>query len=288
MNKTRFEIKSYIKTARPKHCIKNILILLPIFFNGSLFKREKLFSVFLGFLAFSLIASAVYILNDIQDAPRDRLHPVKRNRPIASGAVSQREGSALLAACIALSCVLNFFASRDPGSYACLFIYFLLNVLYSNGLKNVPVLDIVILTSGFVLRLIYGGVISDVRISGWLYLTVIAASFYMGLGKRRNELDKSGGSATRKVLQFYNHAFLDKNMYMCLGMAEVFYALWAIGKKMNLMIWTVPVVIILGMKYSLDIEGDSDGDPVEVIAHDKVLWILSLIYVAIVVIAIYF
>lgn len=281
------KLKNYVRLMRLKHCIKNVLIWLPLVFSGSLFNIQKLGNAVLGFIAFTFMASAVYIVNDIQDAPKDRLHPVKKNRPIASGAVSVNEGKILFALCIALSLLLNYLTHSTTGTYVCLIVYLVVNIFYSNGLKNVPILDIVILTSGFLIRLIYGGLVTDIPISGWLYLTVITASFYMGLGKRRNEISKSSDGSTRKVLRFYNYAFLDKNMYMCLGMAEVFYALWAMDRKIDVMLWTVPVVIVLGMKYSLDIEGDSDGDPVEVILHDKALWIIAVIYAAMVLAAIY-
>lgn len=284
------KLRNYIKLMRLKHCIKNVLIWLPLVFSGSLFNIQKLENAILGFMAFTFMASAVYIINDIQDAPKDRLHPVKKNRPIASGAVSVSEGKLMFIFCVAISLLLNFIpppTHSGAGSYVCLLLYLVLNVFYSNGIKNIPILDIVILTSGFLIRLIYGGLVTDIPISGWLYLTVITVSFYMSLGKRRNEISKSQDGSTRKVLRFYSYAFLDKNMYMCLGMAEVFYALWAIDRKIDMMFWTVPLVIVLGMKYSLDIEGDSYGDPVEVIVHDKALWIIAAIYAVMVLIAIY-
>lgn len=195
----------------------------------------------------------------------------------------------MICTCLTLSLLFNYFTSSVVLSLVCLIAYLFINISYSCGLKNVPILDIVILTAGFVIRLIYGGIITDILISGWLYLTIITASFYLGLGKRRNELRRTNiiNKETRGVLKFYNYAFLDKNMYMCLGMAEVFYALWAIDRKQDLMLWTVPVIIVIGMKYSLGIEGESEGDPVEVILHDKTLWIISIIYAVIVLYAVY-
>jgi len=164
----------------------------------------------------------------------------------------------------------------------------LLNVLYSKKLKDVPIVDVVILVSGFLIRLMYGGVVTNVVISRWLYLTVIMVSFYMGLGKRRNELGKEKSeNNTRRVLKYYNYAFLDKNMYLSLGLAEAFYALWAIDSPQQELLWTVPLIIIIGMKYSLNIEGESDGDPVEVILKDKYLWVLGLIYMILVAYIIY-
>lgn len=265
-------VRNYIKLMRLKHCVKNILILLPLVFSGEFFQYGKLLSSALGFLAFSFLASAVYILNDIQDVEKDRLHPKKKFRPIASGKVSEKQGKVLSVVAMIGAITLNFLATTNYVSFIFLGIYLVMNIFYSKGLKNVPLLDIVVLASGFLLRLIYGGIVTDIHISNWLYLTVITASFYMGLGKRRNELGKSGNQInTRKVLKYYNYAFLDKNMYMCLGLTNAFYALWVIGTQKEVMIWTVPMVMVLGMKYSLNIERDSDGDPVEVILQDKVL-----------------
>ncbi|EFC05396.1 prenyltransferase, UbiA family [Bulleidia extructa W1219] len=281
-------VRNYIKLMRLKHCVKNILILLPLVFSGELFQYGKLLSSALGFLAFSFLASAVYILNDIQDVEKDRLHPKKKFRPIASGKVSEKQGKVLSVVAMIGAITLNFLATTNYVSFIFLGIYLVMNIFYSKGLKNVPLLDIVVLASGFLLRLIYGGIVTNIHISNWLYLTVITASFYMGLGKRRNELGKSGNQInTRKVLKYYNYAFLDKNMYMCLGLTNAFYALWVIGTQKEVMIWTVPMVMVLGMKYSLNIERDSDGDPVEVILQDKILWLLGILYSALVIGAIY-
>lgn len=137
------------------------------------------------------------------------------------------------------------------------------------GLKNLPIIDVTILAAGFVLRMFYGGIITDVIISKWLYLVVVTGSLYMGLGKRRNELRAQ--TDTRDVLKLYNESFLDKNMYVCITLVNVFYALWSIEMPNTRMIWTVPFFMIILMYYSLIIEGDSDGDPVEVIIRDKKL-----------------
>lgn len=285
------KIKNYIKLLRVKHCIKNFLIFLPLVFNGSLFNIEKLENSIVGFISFTFVASSVYVINDIEDRNLDRLHPKKRNRPIASGKVSIKEAIGLLGITLAIPIALSTLVLDNLCSLVLLSLYFMINVLYSKWLKNVPIIDILILSIGFVIRVIYGGVITNIYISGWLYLTVIAASFYMGMGKRRNELKKktnvNGEKLTRSVLKYYNYAFLDKNMYMCLGLAEAFYALWAMDTKNDFMLWTVPLVMILGMKYSIDIEMDSDGDPVEVIIADKWLWFIAILYAVIIFIAVY-
>lgn len=279
---------SYMKLMRVKHWVKNFLVFLPLIFSGELFSSKNTHIVVVGFFVFSFLASSIYILNDIKDVKKDRLHQKKKYRPIASGAISVKAGITLLCTCFFISIILNLLFIKSYMSCAYICVYFVINILYSNGLKNIPILDIVILASGFLLRLSYGGVVANIEISEWLYLTVIMASFYMGLGKRRNELGKDNQEiATRGVLKFYDYNFLDKNMYMCLGLAQTFYALWAAGTGNKIMLWTVPVVVTIGMKYSLNIEKESDGDPVEVLAHDKLLWVMTSIYMALVICALY-
>lgn len=153
------------------------------------------------------------------------------------------------------------------------------------GLKNIPIVDIVILASGFVIRIFYGGIITNITISKWLYLVITVGSLYMGLGKRRNELKKQ--TKTRDVLKYYNVNFLDKNMYVCVALSIVFYSLWTLEMPNPQISWTIPIFIILLMCYSLDVEGDSDGDPVEVILHDKILIGLLVLYALFIFILLY-
>ena len=272
-------MKKYLKLLRVKHYLKNVLVFTPLFFNRTLFSHKCMIA-FLGFLAFCLISSSVYILNDIQDAPKDRLHPTKRFRPIASGEISVFKAKIIGLTCFALSILLSFYGGR-PVSSILLLLYFVLNFLYSAGLKNRPLIDVIILASGFIIRVIYGAVLTNIPISGWLYLTIWTGAFYMGLGKRRNEIQKQGESgATRPVLQFYTYSFLDKNMYVCIALTIAFYALWAVERNNLRFLWSVPIMMIILMKYSLDIEGNSDGDPIEVITHDKVLILLVTVFLA--------
>ena len=278
-------MKDYLRLLRVKHYVKNFLIFLPLFFGGSFVEGHQFLIGVLGFVSFSMISSAVYILNDIQDVEKDRQHPKKKNRPIASGAISKSRAMGILMVLVAGSIVI----SACVGGRHCLALvalYFLLNIAYSKGLKNQPIIDVVILASGFVIRVFYGGFLCNIIISGWLYLVIITGAFYMGLGKRRNELKKYDG--TRDVLKYYNVPFLDKNMYVCVALANVFYALWAKDIGDGKMLWTVPVFIVLLMCYSLDIEQDSDGDPIEVILNDQKLIALGSIYLIIIFILIYF
>ncbi|HIS38625.1 MAG TPA: UbiA prenyltransferase family protein [Candidatus Onthousia faecavium] len=273
----------YIKLMRPKHYIKNFLIFLPLLFSGKLLSLSNILITLGGVICFSLVASSIYIINDIKDREKDRQHKTKCKRPIASGKISVRNALIFMFFLLIIVALLVIVLDFSLLSIGFLGLYFLLNLFYSLGLKDVPLVDIIILVSGFVIRVLFGASLLAITVSNWLYLTVIAISFYLGLGKRRNEIVKNG-SKTRKVLKYYTKEFLDKNMYMFLTMTIIFYSLWTtdlsiVSKSNNLLIWTVPLVIIIAMKYSMDIEGESDGDPVEVIVHDKVIMALGLVYV---------
>lgn len=268
-------MKDILKLLRVHHYIKNILVIIPLFFAGKIFDLRLVVESAYGFAAFSLVSSAVYVLNDLKDVEKDRNHPKKKNRPIASGRVSAQKAIILFAVCILLAVLISVYRRQWTG-LVILGIYLFLNFLYSCGLKSVPIVDIVILASGFVLRIVYGGFITDIEISNWLYLVVVAGSLFMGLGKRRNELVKR--SDTRDVLKYYSEPFLDKNMYVCVALVDIFYTMWSLETVDARSVWTVPLVIIIMMKYSLNIEGESDGDPIEVILHDEVLIILVMVY----------
>ena len=280
-------MKKYIKLMRVHHYVKNLLVFVALVCSGQLFDSQKALGGFAGFFTFCMISSVVYIVNDIRDREKDRHHPTKKNRPIACGSISA--GRAWIFAsvlfCIALLCNLAVF---NPLATALLLTYFILNLGYSFGLKNIPLLDVTILVSGFLIRIMYGAYITGISVSGWLYLTVVSLSFYFAFGKRRNESRRiEEKEKTRAVLKRYPTDFLNKNMNMCLTLANTFYALWTMDEatirlyESRYLILTVPIVFLITMKYSLDVEGNSDGDPVEVLTKDKVLLVLCALYLAV-------
>ena len=279
-------MKHYLKLMRVHHYIKNFLVFAALVCSGQLFHLEKLASGISGFIAFCMTSSVVYIINDIRDQEKDRKHPTKCKRPIAAGTVSVK-GAWVLAAVLLLIAVVCNGIAFDLTATSLLVLYLVLNLAYSFGLKNIPIVDITILVAGFLIRILYGALVTEITISNWLYLTVIALSFYFALGKRRNELKHISEGQTRQVLKAYPISFLDKSMGMCLTLANVFYALWSMDENTtslynsDSLVFTVPIVLLITMKYSLDIEGESDGDPVEVLLHDKVLLVLCVLYLAI-------
>ena len=271
-------MKNYIKLARPKHWIKNFLIFLPLFCSLS-FSKSNLFSVLLGFISFSFMASFIYIINDVRDVDKDRKHSKKKNRPIASGQVSIV--SALLFASILLiiSFILNYFASGSifNKTFCCLLAYLLINISYSLGLKNVAIIDIILLASGFILRVYFGAFLIGVPVSNWLFLTVLSASLYLGLGKRQKEFQYN--SFSREVLKSYDLKFLNDFMNICMCMIIVFYSLWTIEQNIDYLFLSIPLLIVIFMQYSLYMEKSDEGDPTTIFFQNKILIITTIIYI---------
>ena len=276
----------YLKLMRVHHYMKNLLVLAALVCSGQLFVPAKLCAGVLGFFAFCATSSAIYIINDIRDCEKDRRHPTKCRRPIASGAVSVRN-AACLAVVLFVLAALFIAPVFKLSAVLLLLLYIVLNLAYSFGLKNVPIADITVLAAGFVIRVIYGAQLTEIIISNWLYLAVFAMSFYLALGKRRGELIQVTNGDTRSVLKAYPLDFLNRNMTMCLTLGNVFYALWSMDQVTTafyhnrLLIFTVPIVLLITLKYSLTIDTASDGDPVEVLIHDRALLLLVLLYLAV-------
>ena len=271
-----------IRLLRPTHLMKNGLIWLPIFFSHRLLEWETFFAAAMAFLSFSLAASSVYVFNDICDAGKDRLHPKKCRRPIASGLIPIPVAAGVWIVMIAGAILLNiFFSARRNGvmlSLILLLVYLVLNVGYSIKWKNIPIVDVAILSSGFLIRVLYGGEFYSIQTSPWLFLTVFSISVFMGLGKRRTELKQLGREGrTRTVLKSYTADFLDKNMYLAASLGIVFYSLWSMSVHAGVkVIWSVPLVAFCFMRYSYVIETkDSNGDPVSLILKDLPLLLLG-------------
>lgn len=279
-------MKYYVRLIRPKHWIKNGLIFAALIFSGRAIQLSSFITTLYGFISFCFISSSVYILNDIRDVESDRKHEIKCKRPIASGKVPINHAWFLAVAIFICAFTLNYLAKSSFLSVLLILFYFVLNIFYSFGFKNIPLLDIAILVSGFLIRVLYGATLIQQDISSWLYLTVMSMSFYLGLGKRRNELVKAGSNAgsVRGVLKYYTREFLDKNMYMCLALTLVFYALWSVDPITiqriggNYILWTVPLVMLICMKYSLSVESGDYADPVDVLTESKSLIALVFFY----------
>ena len=284
-------MKKYLKLFRVHHYLKNLLLFLPLFFSSNLLNITMLIKVLCGFVIFCLGASCIYIFNDIIDVEQDRNHPKKKFRPIASGEIQLNKARNILILNYVIIIIIQslLYYSKIYTYNELLYTstiligYILMNILYSKWLKNIPIIDVIILALGFLLRVLYGGAIISVNISNWLYLTILSISLYMALGKRKGELNKSDAKS-RKVLQYYTNEFLEKFMYVFITSAIIFYSLWCtMGftnmEKVTYLVYSVILIIFIIMRYSLNLEKDSLGDPIDVIYSDKILLISVLIYV---------
>lgn len=278
-------MKKYFKLLRIEQWIKNLLVLAPVIFGKKIFDVDYVYLAVVGTLLFSLMASAIYIINDINDVESDKKHPTKCMRPIASGKVSMKCATVIAAGLIFIGGIGSAVVCLNSVVY--LVIYLLINILYSIfKWKHIPLVDILILAAGFLLRVFYGAVITRISVSNWLYLTVLVFSLFFALGKRKKEL-MSHGDNTRQVLKYYSVDFLDKNMYMCLTLGIVFYSLWSITAAEK-MVYTVPLVLFISFYYNLILSEDSDGDPTSILLQHRLLLLVCLFYIIIVISILYF
>ena len=286
-------MKNYIRLLKCKHYLKNLLVLFSIVFSSNLFQMNILIDAMVGFLIFSLASSVVYIFNDIRDVERDRLHPIKSMRPLASGSISIKKAYFIEIVLVIFIILLNIVFKANVKSFLIVTIYLIINFAYSLGLKDYVLIDIIILALGFVLRLLYGGIITDIGVSNWMFLTVVSAAFYLSLGKRLKELIKYG-DAIRKSLSGYTVTFLKESMHISMSLTIVFYALSCSDKTTTVaqhgvnLLWTVPIVLIICLRYNLILEkNEIDGDPVEVVLKDKALLSLIGFYACIILLLLY-
>lgn len=285
------KIKRYFNILRIKHYIKNLLVVLPLFFNGQLCNMEELLKAIKGMLVFCCICSVVYIENDIFDLERDRMHPEKKERAIASGAVSVAEARVCAAVLLLIAVVMLFGMKATIYAVSLCGLYLVINLFYSCYGKHMPILDVAILSAGYPIRILFGGSITGTPVSSWLFLTTLCISLYFAFGKRWGELrmhqlqerDKSlnhsgsGGYGTRPILEQYHEEYLYSHMYLNLGLGIVFYSLWAIEKS-QAFVYTVPFVILICMLYNFTMYKSGNGDPVNTVFSSLPILITGCVY----------
>ena len=270
-------MKKYFDLLRTKHYIKNILIFIPVICAGMVTFHNFIIT-FIAFITFSLMASGVYIINDLTDLENDKLHPNKKNRPIVKGDINKKTAYIFIIILFTISIILNSLINKSIFNLSLLYliIYIILNILYSLILKKIAILDIIILASGFVLRIYYGASIFNILVSNWLFLTILSASLFLGLNKRKFDLNKEGFR-----IKDYTSSYLNNFAYLMLGLTLVFYSLWAM-EQTNHIIYTVILLIMIFMRYNLIIEEKQEGDPVTILYQDKPLIFLCIIYALII------
>lgn len=273
-------MKNYIKLMRIKHWIKNFFIFIPLFFSKHVFEFEMLVNSLKVFLLFSLGSSFIYIINDISDIEKDKAHPRKCNRPLASGIIKIKGAYLLLLVIFLL--FLSLLMYTNIYSAIIVFLYISINLAYSFGLKNKPILDVLIIAMGFILRVLSGAMAIGVFISSWLILTVFSLSMFLGFGKRRNEIITISEENRRKVLKFYSINTLEGFINIFAGMFLIFYSLYCFDSAVKYFYVTLPLVTYGILKYILLIkETDNEGDPTEILLNDLGIKIVLLLYIAI-------
>ena len=270
------EMQGLIKLVRPKQWVKNSFVFAPLIFAGEFLHPDSVYSTLLAAFLFCIAASAVYIVNDLKDIEKDRIHPEKsKKRPLASGQVSPQSAIILL---ILLYIVLISFWTVVPNVIYVIFIYLALNWAYTFKLKHEPVIEIFIVAFGFVLRVYAGAMALTVPVSHWMFITTLSISLYLASIKRRQELLQSG-SQSRGVLAYYSVTLIDRFAEMSAVTAVVFYSLYVMEVQPKLVV-TVPLVIFGLFRYWYIVETLKGGEsPTDVIIQDKQILLTVLLWV---------
>jgi 4-hydroxybenzoate polyprenyltransferase len=299
---TQFSVWQIFLAARPIHWIKNLSLFAALIFSGLLFSETHLNKVVIAFFAFGFATSATYIFNDILDAESDRFHPIKSKRPIASGELSPFFAGL---SAFFLSLIALYIASHlNTLFFFSLLAYLLLQSAYSLGLKNIPTIDILIIATGFIIRIYSGAFVIDAHLSVWFLLCVISIALFLAAGKRRSEIGVVENiGQTRKSLTKYDKELLNSYVTMFGNAAWMSWALftffespeattpvWILLAEISrtttiskLLMITIPVVIFGIMRYEALIFSNRSEAPEKVLLTDKSLIISILLWLLMVV-----
>ncbi len=288
-------MKKYIKLIRANQWIKNLFVFAPLVFSLHLFEFDYFEFSFYAFLLFCLASSIVYIINDIYDADADRAHPIKKERPIASGTISVKKGLILAAVMFfVLIIMLTYF------SIEFIFIviaFFLLNIFYTFYLKHIVLLDIFSIAAGFILRVVGGAYAIEVPISNWLLITTMFVSLFLAIMKRRSELvliEEKKLMETRKVLEYYSIHFTDQMATIAAAAVIISYALYTVAIKTvahfgtENLIFTTPFVVFGIFRYLYIVFQLHKGENAsEILVKDVPMLINIVLYIVVTVVIIY-
>ncbi len=283
----------YFRLLRPSQWIKNAFVFAPLVFSKHLFEPQLFILALKGFISFSVVSSAVYVFNDIFDKDADAAHPLKRNRPIASGAISIPAASFFSAVLLCAAALVAF--SLPQGFQIVLLSYLVLQLLYSVALKKIVILDVFIIASGFMLRVLAGAEVINVMISHWIILCTMFLSLFLALAKRRGEIvlfQLADSTSERKVLQQYDISFLDSMMIITSSGMAISYALYTVADRTvnafgsdNLIFTTIFVLFGIFRYLFLVMKKNMGENSVAIIFRDRsmfinlCLWFLSCVVI---------
>ncbi len=270
-------MNNFIRLLRPQQWLKNIFVLASLFFGGHMFSGHSAIMAFVTFVLFCLVSSAVYIFNDICDRDADKQHAKKRTRPLASGAIAMPVAIGVMAALIALAGII-FYASAAPWRLGLvLAIYIGINLIYSLGAKHVPLVELFMVASGFVLRLIAGGVAIDAPLTSWILVCTGLVSLLMVTGKRRADLlQDNDPTRSRRALLHYTVPFLDNIIVVLSSATLVTYLLFCVGygkDRFGDYVELTAVFVALGIfRFMQIVIVEKGGDaPTALVARDRVM-----------------
>ena len=289
------KIRHIIKVARPTHWIKNLFVFLPVFFGGGLLNTSEAVSAALTFLSFSLAASAIYCLNDIIDVNADRAHPVKCKRPIASGAITIPQAYGMMALSMLVSIVLMFLLpAGQTKTIFVIVVYFLINVAYCLRLKDYAIIDVCIIASGFVLRILAGGYATGVQLSKWIVLMTFLLTLFLAFAKRRDDVLRMNttGQAPRANTSRYNLTFINQAITITAGVMLVCYVMYTVSPEIiaqfatdKLYLTSILVILAILRYLQISFVDEKSGDPVKVALSDRatqlilLAWLLSFLVI---------
>ena len=283
-------MKNYIKILHIKHWTKNGFVIAPMIFSFNFLSWELIPKTIYAFFAFSLSSSFIYILNNIIDREKDVKHPVKKNRPIASGRIPVK--NAIIIAIFILIPSAGFSILCNSQVILVILCYIIINLLYSFKLKEIPILDVIIVSTGFLLRLLAGSFAIGVISSDWILLTTFFLALFMCFSKRRSEylVLKKDREKHRLVFSVYNLKLLEIYIYISASMAIISYALYAIDPVTTVrfgtgrMVYTVPLVVMGIFRYIMvTFHNKEEGDPVEIVLKDKIILAITFTWICLIV-----
>ncbi len=276
-------IKHIISLIRVKHWVKNVLVFLPAFFGGVIKDKDALAILVITFVFFSMAASLVYIFNDLLDIEKDRLHPKKKNRALASGAISKNAAIGIIAVILV---VLGSVSLLLPWQVVVTTaIYLVLNIMYTLGLKQTPILELFIVASGFVFRIFIGGFAVDVEPSKWIIMLTFFAALYIILSKRRGELLNAEAVNSRAVLKHYTIDYLNLAMIVLVTISIMSYIMYTVEPAVierfgtdKIYLTSFIVIFILLRHLQQGIIFNKTESPVEYFYRDKINLLAILIW----------
>jgi 4-hydroxybenzoate polyprenyltransferase len=285
-------MKNIIFLMRPHQYVKNLFIFLPLFFAGEITGGDLLLNAIIAFFAFSLFASGIYIINDHQDIESDLQHTKKKFRPLAAGKVTTTHAFILMYILFFSGTALM--ASISLSAVVILGTYFILNIAYSFALKHVAILDVIIISIGFVLRLFIGSIVTNIELSSWIVIMTFLLALFIALAKRRDDIliYNDTGNKMRKSVEGYNLEFIDSAMNIMAAVVIVAYIIYTTSIEVvnNLdseYLYLSSLFVVMGIMRYLQVshvEKNSDS-PTEIICKDLFLqitilaWILSFVWI---------